>query len=257
MAEQKIEFLSQEQIMVSKSMASSDPPSLPCRRNSQIFNGTEDRPGPFSNQNSSHSLNTTVTARTSTNLHSSRDTKTPGPLHSRSDFRFDESPSISSSSREQRVGRLSMTENASSGLNQPRIRAFLEDYYDDLGTMATDSRSSWTLFFEKYCVPDFQWIRPTGNPIDQEGLIDMFLNDIRIHSGALVSLDSVVVLEGGKSAVALYTADQIFTYKGTENKDRTVISCVLELRNDEIKIVHEHRSAGKMIPKETRWSGVE
>lgn len=135
-----------------------------------------------------------------------------------------------------------------------KIRAFLHDYYEDFDSMNGCCPESWDLFFGKYFVPDFQWVRSSGNPIGKDGLIAMFTNDINIIGVNLVSIDRIVVLTGQQSAVVTFTADQTFSYKGRRNEDRAVTTGVIEMQGDEIKMVQEHRTSGKPIPRETRWA---
>jgi hypothetical protein len=70
---------------------------------------------------------------------------------------------------------------------------------------------------------------------------------------ALVSVDSVHILAGGIAAVAVFTADQRFFYLGTESHDRTVYTVMMEEMNGVPKIVHEQRTKGQPIPKDSRW----
>ena len=139
-------------------------------------------------------------------------------------------------------------------ITDAKIRAFLHDYYEDYNSMDGCIPESWDIFFSKYFVPDFQWIRPSGNPIGKEGLISMFTKDIQIVSVSLVSIDNIKILAGQQSAVAIFTADQTFSYKGKRNEDRAVSTGVMEMQGDDIKMVQEHRTSGKPIPRETRWA---
>ena len=132
----------------------------------------------------------------------------------------------------------------------------LTDFYEDYGGLCTRdaSREVWNCLLGKYRSEKYQLIRPSGNPIDSGSLIKMFTSaDMKVRRIALVSVDSVLVLNGGYTAVAVYTYDQEFCFKGNENADRAVLSCVLEVQDGEIKIVHEHRTNGRPIPKESRW----
>ena len=140
------------------------------------------------------------------------------------------------------------------GITESKVRAFLRDYYEDYGSMGGCGAESWDLFFDKYFVQGFQWIRPSGNPIGKEGLIEMFTKDNDLVEISLVSIDSITILAGQRSAIALFTTDQIFCYKGRRNEDRAVISGVMEMHGGGIKMVQEHRTSGKPIPRETRWA---
>ena len=143
-------------------------------------------------------------------------------------------------------------------LTEERVRAFMVDYYDDFNSIGQSSECLET-FFNHYCIPQIRWMRPSGNPINYSGLIHLFTEDLQIENYLLVSVDSIQIVAGGLAAIVTVTADQIFTYRGIPNSDRAVISSVLEVVNNgrEIKIVHEHRTTGRPIPKETRWSTTE
>jgi hypothetical protein len=153
---------------------------------------------------------------------------------------------------------MSHSENRrSSVLTDIKIRAFLEDYFEDYCSIGEGGFEAWSLFFQRYRSPDYLFIRPSGNPIDSLGLANLLSTDIKVAKYILVSIESVTIMKSKRAAIVMYTADQVFSYRGTMNEDRAVFSCVLEYRGDEIKIIHEHRTSGKPIPKETRWSSIE
>jgi hypothetical protein len=143
-------------------------------------------------------------------------------------------------------------------LTEERVRAFMVDYYDDIDSIGR-SKECLETFFRHYCIPDIRWMRPSGNPIDLDGLIQLFTGELKVEKMWLVSVDSIQILAGGLAAVVTITSDQTFFYHGVHNGDRAVISSILEVVNHgrEIKIVHEHRTSGQPIPKESRWSSME
>ena len=139
-------------------------------------------------------------------------------------------------------------------LTEDNVRAFLFDYYSDYDALKEpQSLDSIRCFCEKYYRPDFQFVRPSGNPIGVEGIAMGLFQDVKVISYELVSIDIISLISAGKAAVALYTFEHVFEYKGILSEDRSVMSGVLELARGEIKLVHEHRASGKPIPKETRW----
>ena len=142
-------------------------------------------------------------------------------------------------------------------LDETKINAFLEDYYVDFVKVGKKGFEAWCEFFGQYRSPDYLLIRPSGNPVDSVGMAHMLSTDTMIVDVKLVSIDYISIMETRRSAVVVYTADQIFSYKGDPNEDRVVVSCVMEYRGDEIKIIHEHRTNGTPIPRESRWSPVE
>lgn len=138
-------------------------------------------------------------------------------------------------------------------LTKARVRTFLQDFYEDFGSLHIRSYETWSLFFKEYFSEDYIFIRPSGNPVSRDEKLRMHTGDIKPLQLTLVSIDSTTVIASGLAAVVVYTVDQVFDFKGTINEDRAVYSCVIEQRGGEIKIVHEHRTSGRPIPKETRW----
>jgi hypothetical protein len=139
-------------------------------------------------------------------------------------------------------------------LTENKVRVFLQECYDDYDSIGESGFEAWCQYFERYFSPEYVFVRPSGNPIGGLALAKMFSTDVRVIGCTLVSIDAITIMETGQSAVVLYTTDQVFSYKGTLNEDRAVISCIMENYGDELKIVHEQRTSGIPIPKETRWS---
>jgi hypothetical protein len=162
-------------------------------------------------------------------------------------------------------------------MTEDRIRAFLHDYHMDYDALRGEQTlATWSCFAEQYYHPSFQYVRPSGNPIGVDALVKCLSSDTRIRSVQLVSIDSITILSpsasalnhsknqsssnanaGGGVAVVIYTCDHSFEFKGMSSEDRGVMTCVLGLGDkgsgEIIKIVHEHRSSGRPIPKDTRW----
>jgi hypothetical protein len=143
-------------------------------------------------------------------------------------------------------------------LSEEIIKAHLHDIYDDLDSNKSHKIPDiWRALYEKYHTPRYVLIRPSGNPLTSEGFVHMHCSqDVEVIGMILISVDSIQLIAGGAAAVATYTVDQKFTYKGTLNEDRCVVTCVLEEYNGDIKIGHEHRTTGQPIPKQTRWNAV-
>jgi hypothetical protein len=138
------------------------------------------------------------------------------------------------------------------------IKAHLHDFYDDLNSnIESKLVEIWDSFYEKYHSPQYIMIRPSGNPIRSQGFIEMFCSeDVLLLSFSLISVDMVRIMAQGKGAVATYTVDQRFMFKGTLNEDRVVLTCVLEEIEGDIKIAFEQRTNGRPIPKKTRWDSL-
>ncbi|CAB9510838.1 unknown protein [Seminavis robusta] len=145
----------------------------------------------------------------------------------------------------------SATTSSSRRLLRPdSVTALLHDFYDDLNSnIHSKSRECWKAFYEKYHAASYQMVRPSGNPLDSCGFIDLFCHDdIQLHEFALVRVDRVQLLAGGLVAVVIYTVDQIFSYKGIRQEDRAVLTCVVEELHGDLRIRHEHRSNGRPLP---------
>lgn len=150
---------------------------------------------------------------------------------------------------------MASTRTAEQHMTKDSIRAFLVDYFGDISGLLGSRRGCWEAFFEKTHVPHYTHVRNTGNILTNEGLTDMFCTETMvIRNNSLVSVDNIILMAQGTVAVATYTCDQIFAYKGVENSDRCVYTCVLEEVNGVPKMVQEQRSNGMPIPRpESRW----
>ncbi len=142
-------------------------------------------------------------------------------------------------------------------LTEDMVRSFLQDYHEGFATMyGPQNIDRWRSFVEKFCTPGFQYVRPSGNPMNRDAFVKNMTGDMNLIKIQMISIDFVNILSCMKSAVVIYTAEHFFEYKGTLNEDRCVLTCVLELVEGEIKIVQEHRSSGISVPKETRWKSI-
>ena len=150
---------------------------------------------------------------------------------------------------------MASTRTADQHMTKDSIRAFLVDYHSDLNSLFGTPRDCWESFFEKNRQPHYTHVRNSGNVIDNKGFIDLFCGGVLVsHNVQLVSVDNIILLAKGTVAVATYTVDQIFSYKGVEHSDRCVYTVVLEEVDGAPKMVQEQRSNGMPIPRpETRW----
>jgi hypothetical protein len=143
-------------------------------------------------------------------------------------------------------------------MTRARVRTFLQDHFEDFGSIGIRSYDTWSLFFAEYFSEDYIHIRASGNPLFRDDFARLLSSDTKVIMMKLVGIESITIMSGGMSAVVVYTTDQIFSYKGNVNEGRALMSCVLELRDGEIKIVHDQRSEGQPIPQEdmvsSRWA---
>lgn len=166
------------------------------------------------------------------------------PLHEKNSFSRSEHDKSTESTR-------------ANNLTEAKIHAFFNDWFEDFDSICGKGFEACSLFLERYYSANYKFVRPSGNPLDRTGFATMLTVDTIVSSVKLVSIDSIHIMENRRSAVIMYTTDQVFTYKGITNEDRAIISCVVEAFNGEIKVIHEHRTTGRPIPKETRWASIE
>lgn len=67
----------------------------------------------------------------------------------------------------------------------------------------------------KYYTKDYIMIRPSGNPMTSEMLLEMVSSgDAKNMSVDLVSIDAVKIVADGKVATTYYKCNEYFTFKG-------------------------------------------
>jgi len=76
---------------------------------------------------------------------------------------------------------------------------------------------------------DFLAVRPSGNPISAKGLVGMFDNkDLVAESSELIKIHKIEIF--GEIAYAVFTLNEIFSYKGNKNKDPLGHAEIMALR---------------------------
>mmetsp|Transcript_5277 Transcript_5277/g.15425 ORF Transcript_5277/g.15425 Transcript_5277/m.15425 type:complete len:470 (-) Transcript_5277:66-1475(-) len=197
--------------------------------------------------------NTAQTQRQQQHQHQQKNEESMSQRHRRQQHR-QLSTSHHSSSRQHRrsSGTASTSSSSSIIMRHDLIHATIHDFYDDMNSnIKSKSIEVWNSLFDKYHAPDYIMVRPSGNPVNSNGLIQMFISqDLQLLEFKLQSIDSVQWIAENTVAVVTYTVDQKFTYKGTLNEDRTLMTCVLEEFDGDIKMCHEHRTMGWPIPKD-------
>ena len=77
---------------------------------------------------------------------------------------------------------------------------------------------------------DFLAVRPSGNPISAKGLVGMFdNNDLVAESSELIKIHKIEIF--GEIAYAVFTLNEIFSYKGNQNKDLSTYTCIFKNEN--------------------------
>ena len=77
---------------------------------------------------------------------------------------------------------------------------------------------------------DFLAVRPSGNPISAKELVGMFDNkDLVAESSELVKKHKIEI--SGEIAYAVFTLNEIFSFKGNPNKDLATYTCIFKNEN--------------------------
>ena len=90
---------------------------------------------------------------------------------------------------------------------------------------------------------DFLAVRPSGNPISAKGLVGMFnSNDLVAESSELVKTHKIEICDD--FAYAVFTVNEVFSYKGNQNKDLSTYTCIFKNINGIWKYSWMQRSQG-------------
>ena len=90
---------------------------------------------------------------------------------------------------------------------------------------------------------DFLAVRPSGNPISAKGLVKMFdSKDLVAESSELVKTHKIEIC--GEIAYGVYTLNEVFSYKGDQNKDLSTYTCIFKKVNGIWKYAWMQRSQG-------------
>ena len=90
---------------------------------------------------------------------------------------------------------------------------------------------------------DLLAVRPSGNPISAKKLVEMFDNkDLIAESSQLVKTHKIEIF--GELAFAVFTLNEIFSFKGNKNKDLSTYTCIFKKVNGIWKYSWMQRSQG-------------
>ena len=90
---------------------------------------------------------------------------------------------------------------------------------------------------------DFLAVRPSGNPISAEKLVGMFdSKDLVAESSELIKIHKIEIFY--EVAYAVFTLNEIFNFKGNQNKDLSTYTCIFKNENDLWKYSWMQRSQG-------------
>ena len=99
-------------------------------------------------------------------------------------------------------------------------------------------------FFLDNAIPDFLFIRPSGNPIDAKGFQEMWSSGDLVLQSAEVTKVHKFELLGSNAAICVFTLGSKFTYKGTPNDDLPTVTSIFKKVNNVWKIHWMQRSTG-------------
>ena len=90
---------------------------------------------------------------------------------------------------------------------------------------------------------DFLAVRPSGNPISAKDLVGMFdSEDLVAETSELTKIHKIEIC--GDIAYAVFTLNEIFSYKGNQNKDLSTYTCIFKNENGAWKYAWMQRSQG-------------
>ena len=90
---------------------------------------------------------------------------------------------------------------------------------------------------------DFLAVRPSGNPISAQGLVEMFDSKALIaESSELIKTHKIEIY--GEIAYAVFTLNEVFIYKGNQNKDLSTYTCIFKNEKGTWKYAWMQRSQG-------------
>ena len=90
---------------------------------------------------------------------------------------------------------------------------------------------------------DFLAVRPSGNPISAEKLVGMFdSKDLIAESSELIKIHKIEIFD--EVAYAVFTLNEIFNFKGNQNKDLSTYTCIFRNENGLWKYSWMQRSQG-------------
>jgi len=112
---------------------------------------------------------------------------------------------------------------------------------EDLINGYADSKDS--SFLIPNVTEDFLAVRPSGNPISAKKLVEMFdSKDLVAESSELIKIHKIEIF--GEVAYAVFTLNEVFNFKGNQNKDLSTYTCIFKNENGLWKYTWMQRSQG-------------
>lgn len=136
-------------------------------------------------------------------------------------------------------------------LDEKNVYDFIWQYMEDFTEIAQNTSSkAWTRFWERNHTKDYIYIRPSGNPLDMKGYMEMFESgDIQEFSDTMVAVESIKLFADGEVAVMVFKSEQIFEFRGTLEEDLVTWTVVLVADQcaQRPRITNIHRATGKQV----------
>ena len=100
-------------------------------------------------------------------------------------------------------------------------------------------------FLRENGTKDFLFIRPSGNPIDADGLEKMTLcGDVIDNYSEIIDIQKLEFFSD-INAMCVFTMRENMEYKGINNDDLAIYTSILKKLNSKWKISFMHRSSGE------------
>ena len=101
-------------------------------------------------------------------------------------------------------------------------------------------------FLRENGTKDFLFIRPSGNPIDADGLEKMTLcGDVIDNYSEIIDIQKLEFFSD-INAMCVFTMRENMEYKGINNDDLAIYTSILKKLNSKWKISFMHRSSGEV-----------
>ena len=131
------------------------------------------------------------------------------------------------------------------------FEAGVKSFFEELVAAQEDLGKDWSkekndAFCAKFYESDMFMIRPSGNPLTQEAMAEMWgTGKITGYKTSLTSVDTIKSLGDSSVALATTTTREAFSYDGNPNDDITKWTYVLTKASGSWKVQHGHRATGK------------
>lgn len=128
-----------------------------------------------------------------------------------------------------------------------RIYDWMERFTEITNERPLD-REKLNACIESFYAKDFILMRPSGNPLNRNGMVRMFESQkMTEFTHAMIAIESTKIFPPGNAASMVFKSEQCFVFEGKSNQDYVAWTAVLMIEDGEIKITNLHRSAGIQV----------